>query len=499
MANIMKKLTLRFKLIAFVALSILLLIVLLGAALSWNYFKDEKRKLAETLSQELSIVSYTMSAGLEFNDTKAIENDIDLLKNVKEFTEVKVFDHEAQVISTKKFQQVVEDLNLFTVKVPIFNESNVQIGTVEAKATTVYFMKNIMAVVSMVLLVTLLVTIFVIFLAAFIIDRAIHRPLTSMIVRLKDGSEQTLSAAQQVETSSQNLSQGATEQASSLEETSSALDEMASMTKQNANNAAKANQLATEAKLHAEKGNSSMNEMQGSMKAIGESTDKVGKIIKTIEEIAFQTNILALNAAVEAARAGEHGRGFAVVANEVRNLAHRVSVAAKDTQELIENSQTRTKEGAEISKKTGEALGQIMEATKKVADTVNEIAQASKEQADGINQVTQAVSRMDSVTQQNASVAEESASAAKELSSQSENLKEIALSLQKIVSGEDTRLKISHFDPEQNEEEEPKKVLRSFFLKKYGESATLKSDKGPKVLNPEEVIPFDDKEGFKDF
>ena len=272
---------------------------------------------------------------------------------------------------------------------------------------------------------------------AFYIIRSISNPLNLITKSLDEGADQTLSAAQQVSSSSQQLSQGATEQASSLEETSSALDQMTSMIKQNADNAAKASQMATDAKLHAEKGGVSMTEMQSSMKSIGESADKVGKIIKTIEEIAFQTNILALNAAVEAARAGEHGKGFAVVADEVRNLAQRASLAAKDTQSLIEDSQTQTKQGAEVTKKAGTALLQIMDAVKKVADVVNEIALASKEQAEGINQVTNAVSQMDQVTQQNAASAEQSAAAAEELSGQAEHLKEMVFGLRQIVSGQD--------------------------------------------------------------
>jgi methyl-accepting chemotaxis protein len=211
---------------------------------------------------------------------------------------------------------------------------------------------------------------------------------------------------------------------------------MASMTKQNADNAAVASLMATQAKLHAEKGDVSMKEMQSSMKEISESADKIVKIIKTIEEIAFQTNILALNAAVEAARAGEHGKGFAVVADEVRNLALRASLAAKDTQALIEDSQLRTREGAEVTKKASEALGLIMEKTKKVADMINEIAMASKEQTEGINQITNAVSQMDQVTQQTAANAENSSTASEKLASQAEDLKEMVLGLQVIVSEE---------------------------------------------------------------
>ncbi|MBF0489580.1 MAG: MCP four helix bundle domain-containing protein [Candidatus Omnitrophica bacterium] len=286
-----------------------------------------------------------------------------------------------------------------------------------------------------VIIVLVIIAIVMTLVIAFYIIRSISRPLNSITETLDEGSNQISSAAQQVSSSSQQLSQGASHQASSLEETSSALDEMASMIKQNADNAQRASHMATDAKDHAERGNISMEEMQSSMKAIAQSSDKVGRIIKTIEEIAFQTNILALNAAVEAARAGEHGKGFAVVADEVRNLAQRASNAAKDTQQLIEDSQTRTKEGAENTKKASEALGQIMDAAKKVEGMVNEIALACKEQAEGINQVTSAISQMDQVTQQNAASAEESASASEELASQADGLKEMVLGLQQIVSG----------------------------------------------------------------
>jgi methyl-accepting chemotaxis protein len=334
-------------------------------------------------------------------------------------------------------------------------------------------------------------------LLAVLITIGITSAISKIVVALNEGADQTTSAASQVSSSAQQLSQGATEQASALEETSSSLDEMASMTKQNADNASKASQLAGDAKTQAEKGDAAMKQMQGAMVAINQSSEKVGKIIKTIEEISFQTNLLALNAAVEAARAGEHGKGFAVVADEVRNLAQRASVAAKDTQALIEESVTRTKDGAEIARKAAESLDAIMIASKKVADVVNEIAVASKEQAEGINQVTHAVSQMDQVTQQNAAGAEESAAAAEELSSQAETLKGMVGELQQVVGGSNAVVASAQPHKMLKHQSQPKQVAIAH--KAASRPTANKADKGPKVLKPEDIIPLDDKDGFKDF
>jgi methyl-accepting chemotaxis protein len=220
-----------------------------------------------------------------------------------------------------------------------------------------------------------------------------------------------------------------------LEETSSSLEEMSSMTKRNSENARKANELAKEARAAADKGVSDMQTMAAAMDAIKVSSYDIAKIIKTIDEIAFQTNILALNAAVEAARAGEAGMGFAVVADEVRNLAQRCAQAAKETAGKIEGAIIKTGQGVEISTKVATALNEIVLKVRQVDELVTEVAGASREQTDGIAQINVAVGQMDKVTQSNAATAEESAAAAEELNSQTEVMKQSVGELLQLVGG----------------------------------------------------------------
>ena len=231
-------------------------------------------------------------------------------------------------------------------------------------------------------------------------------------------------AADEISAGNQNLSQRTEEQASSLEETASSMEEMTTTVKQNADNAAQANQLALAARDQAERGGVIVNQAIAAMSDINQSSKKIADIIGVIDEIAFQTNLLALNAAVEAARAGEQGRGFAVVASEVRSLAGRSATAAKEIKGLIQDSVRKVADGSTRVTQSGQTLEEIVSSVKKVSDIVAEIAAASREQSAGIEQVNRAVMQMDELTQQNASVVEQAASSARNMSALADSLDE---------------------------------------------------------------------------
>lgn len=272
--------------------------------------------------------------------------------------------------------------------------------------------------------------------SGLLFSRSISIPLKRIAAQLEGGAAEMTSAAAQVSKASQILAQGASGQAASIEETSASLEELSSMTKRNSENAQKVNDLAKQTRTAADQGAVDMQTMSSAMEAIKASSDDIAKIIKTIDQIAFQTNILALNAAVEAARAGDAGMGFAVVADEVRNLAQRSAQAAKETAEKIEGAIGKTAQGVEISNMVAKTLSDIVSKARQVDELVAEVANASREQAQGITQINTAVSQMDQSTQSNAASAEESAAAAEELNAQAECVRSSVATLLDLVSGQ---------------------------------------------------------------
>jgi methyl-accepting chemotaxis protein len=346
---------------------------------------------------------------------------------------------------------------------------------------------------SMIMIFGLIAALVIGVLAAFFITRSITKPVNLIIDGLNEGSAQVASASGQVSSASQSMAEGASQQAASIEETSSSMEEMASMTKNNAENASTADGLMKEANHVVSTANDSMGRLTQSMAEISKASEETSKIIKTIDEIAFQTNLLALNAAVEAARAGEAGAGFAVVADEVRNLAMRAADAAKNTAQLIEGTVKKVNDGSQLVSATNEAFTKVARSSAKVGDLIGEISAASREQSSGIDQVNIAITEMDKVVQQNAANAEESASASEEMNAQAEQLREYVDDLVVLVTGRRDQASAGPVRQQRSA-----RTLGASHPKKAAPRRHL-PDRKTSEVRPDQMIPFDDDEDFKNF
>jgi len=325
--------------------------------------------------------------------------------------------------------------------------------------------------------------------------RQINARLRKAISELAEGAGQVASAATQISSSSQSLAQGASQQAASLEETSASSEEINSMARKNAENSQSAAGLVTQSQQKFSETNHSLDKMVTAMSDINASSDKVSKIIKVIDEIAFQTNILALNAAVEAARAGEAGMGFAVVADEVRNLAQRCAQAANDTATLIEESIAKSNDGKTKVDQVATAIRAITEESDKVKTLVDEVSLGSQEQTRGIEQVSRALTQMEQVTQQSAANSEESAAAAEQLTAQASALMDVVAQLGGMVGGTEAVVRNNTARPSRRNPSNPGSLDRGSRSTAKSYSAKVPLAAMPSALPPpsKDQLPLDEE------
>ena len=270
-----------------------------------------------------------------------------------------------------------------------------------------------------------------------VLGKSFQRLITDnnrILGNIKEATGQVTVGAEQVASASQSLAQGSTEQASALQQVTASMDEIAERTKANAAQANEANEFVNDIKSTAIEGNGQMKAMIGAMNDINESSETISKIIKTIDNIAFQTNILALNASVEAARAGVHGKGFAVVAEEVRSLAAKSASAANETQNIVEDTIRKIGNGSKIAEDTAKSLGVIVDSIDRIVGLVGNIAIASNDQATAVSQIDQAISQVSQVVQTNSATSEQCAAASEELSNQAATLRSL-LGNYKLTTG----------------------------------------------------------------
>lgn len=319
------------------------------------------------------------------------------------------------------------------------------------------------------------------------------------VMNLDNGSDQLNNASQQISSSSQELSSGASQLASSVEEMTSSLEELQSIIETNSKSVNEAEVMMKQSNSTSQKTSENMEDMKVAMKDINENSNQINKIIKVIDDIAFQTNILALNAAVEAARAGEAGAGFAVVADQVKNLAQKSADAAKETATLIEKAIISVNNGEKRANEVAEMQEKSTDLSEKVNVLLNEINRASQEQLKGANQITKAISEINNVVQQTASTSEETAAAGEELLSQSESVKYIVADLNEVVVGKGNsdkgKEKKSKEEHERYIAQQKQKMVEHKQQPENRPSKKSDSD-DVEIIKPEDKIPMKDFDEF---
>jgi methyl-accepting chemotaxis protein len=408
--------------------------LLLIVTLSISYLTNSMRISNETKQKAESMLELAVLASVDplwnYNSTASIANGEALLKD-NEICLIEIKESSGKVVYQKS-KDTTLTRNMITLEKDVVKDGQT-IGRIKLGITKYFRVKMMIADLLRNMVITVVIVIGL--MTTYFLSQGITKRINTIINNLTNEANQTAAASELLTATSQQLSDGNTLQASSIEETSATLQEIATMFRQNYANIQQTRSLSELTKEAAEDGNGEMQEMINVISEIKKSSDRIANIIKVIDDIAFQTNILALNAAIEAARAGDAGVGFAVVAEEVRNLAGRSAQAAKDTSAMIEANIELSANGVSITEKIKEALSEITAQAKKVNLLMDEIVAASQEQSQGIDQVNKAIVQIETVTQQNSANAEETAATSEELSKQAQNMREITRQLSEMVNG----------------------------------------------------------------
>jgi len=382
---------------------------------------------AQAMQQDLSRLQASQSSPEEAAALQVMRPSLERwVQYFPQFADLSMSGHasEADSITIKNISPLMDAIQTNAAALGKLNQARYAAAIAASKAT---LDRSTVVTFVMTLLVTLAVGI------ALAVVRRGTRALRRIAQAVGSGAQQVAAASAEISNASQALAQGSSEQAASLEQTAAAAEQVSATAQQNRENSESAAAMVGRS---SEKFTSTGDALQGMVQAMGaisSSSDKISRIIKVIDEIAFQTNILALNAAVEAARAGGAGAGFAVVADEVRNLAQRCAQAARDTTALIEESITNSASGKSKVDHVAGSVHEIAEMSGKIKSLVDDVSASSREQAGGMEQIRQAVAQMEQVTQKNAANAEETASAAEELAAQSDSLRDVAGTLTALV------------------------------------------------------------------
>lgn len=451
-------------------------VILLVVTLSLSYYTNVVRMSNDTRAQAQSMLELAALASIDplwnYNSTATISNGEALLKD-KEVCSVEIKEADGKVVYQKSKDQKLTK-NMIVLEKEVVKEGQT-IGMIKLGITKYYREKTMIEdlirnfIITLGIIMGLMIT--------FFTTQGITKRINTIIASLTEGADLATTASEGLSSASQELSEGSSEQASSIEETSATLQEIATTFRQTNANIEQTRQLSELTKDASEKGNSEMQDMIGAMSEIKKSSDEIAKVIKVIDDIAFQTNILALNAAIEAARAGESGAGFAVVAEEVRNLAGRSAQAARDTAEMIKTNIELSANGVTVTERIKDALKEITTQAKKVSQLMDEIAAASEEQSHGIEQVNSAIVQMENITQQNSVNAEETAATSGELSKQAQKLQEVIRELSELVNGV-VKEKVELHSP-------------TLFSKKNKGSQPSNNNQTTKTISPEDIIPLD--------